>query len=641
MDPEPLNRWGATSPLLQARQQAERAFDAAPRRPVSPEQARALEARGNTAEDWSAVLVPGDFDTANVQACRFEGRVELGRFVPGGGPEGHGPLSLDRPGLYGALLRDCRIADGARVAACGLVERVFIGPGALVESVARLAMAGPAAAFGNRLALFDAPLYARKLRATAELPFHWAVRATGPGADGPRDAAFEAALHAAADAWADRFESTSAYVGAGARVRATPLIENCWIGANVEVDGAGTLRDSTLWAAPDAPTRVADGAQLRGALVGPGCRLLDQCLVRDSLLIEAVDVGDQAIVKGSLIGPNVRLGECEINDGLIGPFTTALHHSLVIAAWWPEGRGNVGYGANVGSNHTGRAPDQEIWPGEGVFFGLGCNIKLPSNFREAPYSLIATGTDTLPQKFRFPFALIAKPAILPPDLPRALTEARPGWGLIHNAYGLERQERNQAARNRARRTPLAPGVFRLDGIPLLEDARARLVEAGGDVDGIYTEREIPGLGANFMTEEARRQGVEAYAFGLSLIASRCLLRRLEAASVAGEADAAARASIDRAVDAAARILGNTEPESLLLAALSIEGDWSRRVAASKARDDDRGARTIDDYAERHVAADDDPLIADLRETLNRHRERLPRYVSLIGRSRIPASGART
>ena len=72
-------------------------------------------------------------------------------------------------------------------------------------------------------------------------------------------------------------------------------------------------------------------------------------------------------------------------------------HSHSFLALWFYGKGNIGYGANVGSNHTGRLPDQECIPGEGVFFGLGCNIKYPCNFAKAPYSLIASGITLLPQ----------------------------------------------------------------------------------------------------------------------------------------------------------------------------------------------------------------------------------------------------
>jgi hypothetical protein len=40
------------------------------------------------------------------------------------------------------------------------------------------------------------------------------------------------------------------------------------------------------------------------------------------------------------------------------PFVGFHHQALLIATIWPSGRGNVSHGASVGSNHTGKAPDQ-------------------------------------------------------------------------------------------------------------------------------------------------------------------------------------------------------------------------------------------------------------------------------------------
>lgn len=68
---------------------------------------------------------------------------------------------------------------------------------------------------------------------------------------------------------------------------------------------------------------------------------------------------------GALLGPNSGVSEGEISASLVGPFVGFHHQALLIAAMWPAGKGNVGYGANVGSNHTGKAPDQELRPGEG------------------------------------------------------------------------------------------------------------------------------------------------------------------------------------------------------------------------------------------------------------------------------------
>lgn len=637
MDLEALSRWSTSSPLAAGRAAVEEDFSATQRRGLRPDEIRRLEVLGNSAAEWSGVEVPEHFDPERVVGCRFEGRVALSGFA--GGASGERGAGSGPAGLYSSLLRDCRVAEGATIARCGRIERAFIGRGAVIEGVGRLGVSSAVSRFGNELELFNKPLYSRALRGVADLPFEWAVRATGPDSQGKRSAEFEEALRAASGAWAQRFESITAYVGPGTTIRATPVVEDAWIGPNVEIDGAGTLRNVTIWGDPHAPTYVGDGAQLRGALIGPGCRVGDQSLVRDSLLVEAVQVGDQAIVKGSLIGPNVRLGECEINDSLLGPFTTALHHGLVISAWWPEGRGNIGYGANVGSNHTGRAPDQEIWPGEGVFFGLGCNIKLPANFRGAPYSLIATGTDTPPQRIAFPFSLISKPATLPDGLSRSLNEIQPGWGLIHNAYGLERQERNQFSRNRARLTALMPGVFRLELSGLLDASRARLVEAARDGVEVYDESRIRGLGGNFLTEDARRRGIEAYAFGLSLIAARSLLRSLDRLD-GGEESGELRDLLARGFRSAARTFGITEPEPLIKAALRIEEEWLARVIASKSRDDRRGEMIIDDYAERHVEAARDPLIGEVREDLERRRARVRRDLANLTRAgALPADAS--
>ena len=60
----------------------------------------------------------------------------------------------------------------------------------------------------------------------------------------------------------------------------------------------------------------------------------------------------------SILGHNSGVSEGECTSSLVGPFVGFHHQSLLIASLWPEGKGNVGYGANVGSNHTGKANDQ-------------------------------------------------------------------------------------------------------------------------------------------------------------------------------------------------------------------------------------------------------------------------------------------
>ena len=95
-----------------------------------------------------------------------------------------------------------------------------------------------------------------------------------------------------------------------------------------------------------------------------------------------------------------------MSSSLVGPFVGFHHQALLIAgewvmdtwcvagvyvltyppacalpvlacasAMWPAGKGNVGYGANVGSNHTGKAPDQELRPGEGCVLRVALHAR--------------------------------------------------------------------------------------------------------------------------------------------------------------------------------------------------------------------------------------------------------------------------
>jgi len=52
----------------------------------------------------------------------------------------------------------------------------------------------------------------------------------------------------------------------------------------------------------------------------------------------------------------------------------------------------------AGANHTGRSNDQEAFPGEGCFFGMGSSVKFPFNALNSPYTLVAAGTAVLAQK---------------------------------------------------------------------------------------------------------------------------------------------------------------------------------------------------------------------------------------------------
>ena len=141
-----------------------------------------------------------------------------------------------------------------------------------------------------------------------------------------------------------------------------------------------------------------------------------------------------ARVAQSVLAPDSSVAGGECHHSLLGPFVGFHHQSLLIAAVWPLGRGNVAYGANVGANHTGRVNDQECWPGEGVFFGLGSLVKFPCNLLESPYSILVPGTVLSPQKISYPFSLISAG----PGDRMECSSIKPGWVLYGNPYMVDR-----------------------------------------------------------------------------------------------------------------------------------------------------------------------------------------------------------
>ncbi|MBN2587105.1 MAG: DUF4954 family protein, partial [Candidatus Fermentibacteraceae bacterium] len=332
-----------------------------------------------------------------------------------------------------------------------------------------------------------------------------------------------------------------------------------------------------------AGASITDGALVRDSILKWGARADSMAVVERSVVDEASTVEKHGKLTSSFLGPNSVLGAGEVTASLAGPFTACHHQSLLIAARWPEGRGNIGYGANVGSNHTSRLPDQEIRPGEGMFFGLACSVKFPADYSRAPYSIIATGVTTLPQRVEFPFSLICDPFVRAEGVPPAYNQILPAWVLSDNMFAVLRNDRKFRERNSAThwQQENRPAV-RKETVELMERA-VHLLEVEETRD-VYLERHIPGLGKNFMTEEHRQKALESYGFHMGLFA-------LEALGTQG--------NLEIEDPFVSRILEERFGGMPRAELLELRGEMRRRLdedaAQSRRRDHVRGSGVIGDY----------------------------------------------
>ncbi len=529
-------------------------------RELSPSERAVLTAQGNRLEGAHVMAADG-FDPSLVWHCHFTGRVVLA------GAVSH------------STLEDTLVGKGASVEHCPLVRRSLIGERALVRGSSLDCSASTSFGIGTT---FKAGLET----AGKEVPM-WDCMTLNDALRYVAEPVFRAQVSALTNSI--RFDRT--VVGVGARVIAA-MVDRAYLGDACVVEGAQWIESSCVLSSPDEPARLGPSTQLRSSIVQWGASVDSAAQVTASVLLEHSGAEKRAVISESLIGPNTHVGLGEVTASLVGPFVGLHHQSLLIAAWWPEGRGNVGSGASVGSNHTSRSPDQELHAGEGTFFGLASAIKYPANFDDAPYSIVASGVVVPPQKFDLPFSLITED--------EGGNHVVPGWVYRENAYLLLRNEAKFLQRNKARRHVFDLRVFRPDLVEKLWKARGYLESLQGKP--VYDGRDLAALGKNRLTEADRIAGVETYSAALRYAVLRI------------HADTRLRgvACDTKWLDDQLERLGlaSQRGKQRLLKWLEEERQLWKSALAAKRKDDSRGASVIPDYGDFHVAAEDDTFLSE-------------------------------
>lgn len=530
-------------------------------RELTPGEKAELSSQGNRFEGAHLSAGPG-FDVRQVWHSQFAGRVVLDGAI------------------VHSSLEDTVVGKGASVEWCPLVRRTLIGEKALVRNSSL--DCGAATTYGA------GSTFKAGLSAPGKEVVIWDSMTLDDAVRYLREPVLRVQVTTAVNAV--RFDRT--VVGAGARVVGARFVDRCFLGDGANVEGADWLESSAVLSSADEPTRVGPGTQIRNSLIQWGAEVDSAAQVSSSVLLEYSGAEQGAMITHSLIGPNTRVGLGEVTASLVGPFVGMHHQSLLIAAWWPEGRGNVGAGASVGSNHTSRAPDQEMRAGEGTFFGLAAAIKYPANFDDAPYSVIASGVVTPPQRLAMPFSLITDD--------EGGNRVVPGWVYRENAYLLLRNETKFLQRNRARRHSFDLRIFRPELVEKLWKARELLEGIQGKP--VYDGRDLAALGKNRLLEADRATGVDTYTAAL-----RYTVLRLHADSRLRGISCDTR-WLDKQLERLG--LASLRGKQRLLEWLDIERRLWKSALAAKRKDDARGTAVIPDYAEFHAAATEDAFLSD-------------------------------
>jgi len=146
------------------------------------------------------------------------------------------------------------------------------------------------------------------------------------------------------------------------------------------------------------------------------------------------------------------------------------------------------------------------------------------------------------------------------------------------------------------------------------EARRRLRDVD-NVKDFYLEKDIPGLGKNYLMEENRMKAIEIYSFFIQYYALMGLKIRVE--EERSFENILEKSSEDRRWEQQRRILKEEFPEKstkeLLQILLKMQEEIAEMVEESKRKDDLRGRKIIDDYDEVHTLAEDDSFVKETWE----------------------------
>ena len=504
-----------------------------PTRPLSTSEINALITNNcrllSTTSSWSSIHIfqSSSFTPSTIINVVFGGTCIIGSYTSTLNIDG-----IELPtGLYDTTIIDSILSDNVRVSQTLLLSRCILDQNAAVVGCGKICMKAKTSAFGNGQSIGIAiETGGREVMICADMTLEIAAAVSGDRSPGNVTTKIQSwERHVVS--FTNSITSDKSLIASRAVLFNCPCIEDVYIGPGAYIDNSTVINSSILSSNddiedPNAKTKIIGGCHISNSIIQYGCTCESMAIVEGSFMCSTSHVDKHAKLLDSILGPCSGVSEGEITASLVGPFVGFHHQSLLIACYWPSGRGNIGYGANVGSNHTGKAPDQEIWPGEGLFFGLATAIKFPSNFVKSPYTLIATGVTTLPQRLEMPFSLINSSGEVIKGLSPALNEISPGWILSDNLYMILRNETKflkrgakvQQMSNKTGYIQYENEALRPTTINMILEARQRLLNVDakqceytdGNGNGIWTSKEISGLGKNYMKEMTRIKSISTY-----------------------------------------------------------------------------------------------------------------------------------
>ncbi|MCR5193529.1 MAG: DUF4954 family protein [Bacteroidales bacterium] len=380
-------------------------------RKLSESEIELLCKQGNSADDWSMVLVAEPFEASCLFNNYFGGRVLIGAVCHG--IIADGDLQLQE-GISGSLLRNCQIGSHCAIHNVRYLSGYTIGNYCLLFNIDEM---------------------------TAGAEHIWMEPMNENG--GRRIMPFNGMTVGDAYLWA-RFRGEEALMNRLESMTIdklnTPEGSQSCIGDYCVIKNTKRIHNVAINSSKEDPSRVEECIMLGDGVIGYGCKLEYGVIAQRFLLGEHVTLEYALRLNDSVVGDNSTLARCEVGCSIIFPAHEQHHNNSFLIAALVMGQSNVAAGGTLGSNHNSRTADNELSAGRGFWPGLCVSLKHSSRF--ASYCLLAKADYPSELNITLPFALVNN------NVSKNCLEVMPAYWWMYNMYAMERNSRKFAARDK-------------------------------------------------------------------------------------------------------------------------------------------------------------------------------------------------
>jgi len=402
-----------------------------------------LARNGNTADDWSAILVAERFDPALVKRCEFHGLVRIGALEPVY-LEFH---DLRLPvGLYDSTIVSCDIGSNVVIDNVRYLAHYIIRDEVILLSVNEM-LTTDHSKFGNGVVKEGEPEEVRVWLEVGNenggrkiLPFDGMLPADAYLWSKYRDEApLMARLKELTERLVDPRRGYYGVVGERTIIKHCHILKDVKIGSDAYIKGANKLKNLTVNSSPEAPTQIGEGVELVNGIIGFGCRVFYGVKAVRFVMGSNSSLKYGARLINSVLGDNSTISCCEVLNSLIFPGHEQHHNNSFLCAATVLGQSNLAAGATIGSNHNSRGSDGELVAGRGFWPGLCVSLKHSSRF--ASFTLLVKGSYPAELDIPLPFSLVSN------NESEGRLQILPAYWFRYNMYALARNAWKYAARD--------------------------------------------------------------------------------------------------------------------------------------------------------------------------------------------------